>query len=68
MHKRETVCALEILIECLGMKSDDKTRYKTKEINQILRDMDCVEYIGRTYEPVYGRQRRYRILDNHKTE
>ena len=68
MHKRDTVCALEILVECLGMKSDDKTRYKTKEINQILRDMDGVEYIGRTYEPVYGRQRRYRILDNNKTD
>ena len=68
MHKRETVCALEILVECLGMKSDDKTRYKTKEINQILRDMPGLEYIGRTYEPVYGRQRRYRILDNNKTD
>lgn len=62
MHKRETVCALEILVECLGMKSDDKTRYKTKEINQILRDMPGLEYIGRTREPVYGLQRRFRIL------
>ena len=62
MHRRETVCALEVLVECLGMKTDDKTRYKTKEINQILRDMDCVKYIGRTREPVYGLQRRFKIL------
>jgi predicted P-loop ATPase len=62
MHRRETVCTLEVMVECLGMKADDKTRYKTKEINQILRSMDCLEYEGRSYDPVYGRQRRYRIL------
>ena len=56
---RKTICAMEVLVECFGIKADGKTRYNTKEINQILRDMDCVEYIGRTYEPVYGRQRRY---------
>ena len=61
--KRETICALEILVECLGQKTDEKTRYKTKEINQILRKLDCLEDIGRTYEPGYGRQRRYKILD-----
>jgi hypothetical protein len=62
MHRRETVCALEVLVECLGMKTDDKTRYKTKEINQILRDMPGLEYIGRTREPVYGLQRRFKII------
>ena len=61
-HRRETVCTLEVLVECLGMKTDDKTRYKTKEINQILRSLDCLEYDGRTRDKVYGLQRRYRIL------
>ena len=67
-RRRETVCTLEVLVECLGMRADDKTRYKTKEINQILRDLPCLEYVGRSYDPVYGRQRRYRILDNDKTK
>ena len=68
MHRRETVCTLEVMVECLGMKADDKTRYKTKEINQILRSMDCLEYEGRSYDPVYGRQRRYRIMYDEDVE
>lgn len=68
MHRRETVCTLEVLVECLGMKTDDKTRYKTKEINQILRSISCLRYEGRSYDPVYGRQRRFRILDDDDIE
>jgi len=66
MRLRETVCAVEILVECFGMKVDDKIRYKTKEINQILRDMPGLEPDGRSYDPVYGRQRRYRIIRDEK--
>ena len=62
--RRETVCAVEVLVECLGQKTDEKTRYRTKEINQILRRMPGLEYIGRTRDKVYGLQHRYRINDN----
>lgn len=60
--RRETICAVEVLVECLGEKTDEKTRYRTKEINQILRRLDCLEYAGRSRDNVYGLQHRYRIL------
>jgi len=60
--KRETVCAVEILVECFGQKTDENTRYRTKDINYILQNMDCLEYVGNTRDSVYGKQRRYRIL------
>ena len=62
--RRETVSAVEVLVECFGQQLDEKTRYKTKDINQILREMDCLEYVGRSYDPVYGRQRRFKVLED----
>ena len=59
--RRKTVCAAEVLAECFGIRLDEKTRYKTKEINQILRNLG-LEETGRGYDKVYGRQRRYRII------
>jgi predicted P-loop ATPase len=61
---RKTVCAVEVMVECFGTRTDEKTRYKTKEINQILRGMPCLEDAGRSRDKVYGLQRRYRIIDN----
>jgi len=60
---RKTVCAVEVLVECFSTRLDEKTRYKTKEINQILRSLDCLEDAGRSRDSVYGLQRRYRIMD-----
>ena len=62
--RRLTVCAVEVLVECFGTRLDEKTRYKTKEINQILRNMPGLENAGRTRDGVYGLQRRYRIVDD----
>ena len=62
--RRETVCSVEILVELFGQQLDEKTRYRTKEINQILREMPCLEYAGLGYDKTYGRQRRFRILTN----
>ena len=61
--RRETICAVEILVECFGQKMDEKTRYRTKEINQILRKLDCLEDAGRSRDDVYGLQRRFTILN-----
>jgi predicted P-loop ATPase len=62
--QRETICAVEILVELFGQQLDEKTRYRTKEINQILREMRCLEYEGLAYDKTYGRQRRFRIITN----
>jgi len=62
--KRQTVCAVEILVECFGQKTDENTRYRTKDINYILKNMDNLEYAGRTRDSVYGLQHRYKILDD----
>ena len=61
--KRETVCAVEILVELFGQQLDERTRYRTKEINQILREMPDLESIGNTRDKVYGSQRRFKIKD-----
>ena len=62
--RRETICAVEVLVECFGQQLDEKTRYKTKDINQIMRELDCLEYAGRSRDSVYGLQRRFRILSD----
>lgn len=60
--RRESISAVEILVECFGQQPDEKTRYRTKEINQILRNMPDLEYLGRAYDKAYGQQRRFKIL------
>ena len=66
--RRRTVCAVEVLVECFGQQLDEKTRYRTKEINQILRGMDCLEPSDRAYDNVYGRQRRFKIIYDDEIE
>jgi predicted P-loop ATPase len=60
--KREIVSAIEVYAECFGQKLDEKTRYRTRELNQMMRQMRQLEYIGRQYIPIYGRQHCYRII------
>jgi predicted P-loop ATPase len=60
--KRETVSAIEVYAECFGQKLDEKTRYRTREFNQMMRQMRQLEYIGRQRIPIYGRQHCYRII------
>lgn len=66
--RRRTVCAVEVLVECFGQQLDEKTRYRTKEINQILRGMDCLEPSDRTRDNVYGLQRRFKIIYDDEVE
>ena len=66
-RRRETICAVEIHAECFGLALDDKTRYKTKDINYILRLLEhkgVVKYAGRARDSVYGLQHRYTILED----
>ena len=58
---RKTITAVEVLAECFGQTIDERTRYRTKEINQILRGFHWLRPIGLKYDRVYGRQRAFEI-------
>lgn len=60
---RRTITAVEVLAECFGERIDEHTRYRTKEINQILRSFSWLRNVGRRRDAVYGQQRAYEILD-----
>lgn len=62
--QREKICAIEVLNECFQDRLDEKVRYRTKEINQILRSMPGLTPIDRQYDSCYGRQWRFRIDRN----
>lgn len=58
---REFVCVAEIWCECLGRHREDMDRYKTRDINEILRGLDGWEATNqvRTF-PIYGKQKYFR--------
>ncbi len=58
--RRETVCAVEILAECFGDKMDERTKYRAREINAILRQMGLKE-LSRRRLPNYGLQRVFEV-------
>lgn len=59
---RRTITAVEVLAECFGERIDERTRYRTKEINQILRSFGWLRDVGRRRDNVYGQQRTYEIV------
>ena len=61
--QRKTITAVEVLAECFGQTIDERTRYRTKEINQILRSFGWLRDVGRRRDTVYGQQRTYEIID-----
>lgn len=58
--QRETVCAVEVLAECFGERIDEKTRYKTRDINALFRLMGLEELPMRRV-PIYGVQRQFAV-------
>lgn len=60
--RRATITAVEVLAECFGQPIDERTRYRTKEINQILRSFGWLRDVGRRRDSVYGQQRTYEII------
>lgn len=58
--QRETVCAVEVLAECFGERIDEKTRYKTRDINALFRLMGLKELPMRRV-PLYGVQRVFEV-------
>lgn len=58
---RDFVCVAEIWCECLGKDKDDMDRYKTRRINEIMRNFQDWEYEKSTKRfPIYGVQKYYR--------
>lgn len=62
---RDYVCVAEIWCECLGKPKEDMDRYKTREINEILRSLEGWEQSKSTRNfKLYGKQKYYtRRLD-----
>lgn len=58
--ERDYVCVAEIWCECLGKEKEDMDRYKTREINDILRSLDDWEQSKSTKNfKLYGKQKYY---------
>lgn len=64
-EEREYVCVAEIWCECLGRNKEDMDRYKTREINDLLKGIDgWVSCKSTKNFPIYGKQKYYiRSLD-----
>jgi predicted P-loop ATPase len=62
---RVYVCVAEIWCECLGKNKEDMDRYKTRDINDIMRGLDEWEQVNSTRNfKIYGKQKYYaRKLD-----
>ena len=57
---RVYVCVAEIWVECFGRDKKDMDRYKTREINEILRGFREWEFVNSTREfKLYGKQKYY---------
>lgn len=57
---RDYVCIAEIWCECLGKEKENMDRYKTREINDILRSLDGWEQSKSTKNfSLYGKQKYY---------
>lgn len=63
---REKICAVEILNECFGEKLDERTKYRTREINAILRSLPDWIVGGKTIIGPYGQQRYFKRLSTDK--
>lgn len=59
-------CAAEIWCECLGRDKKDMDRYRTREINEMLKCLPGWEQVNSTRNfPLYGKQKYYqRIFDD----
>lgn len=57
---RDFVCVAEIWAECLGKNKEDMDRYKTRDLNDILRGLEDWEESKSTRNfPLYGKQKYY---------
>lgn len=64
-EERQFICIAEIWCECLGKEKEDMDRYKTRDINDIMRSLEEWEQstVNRKFE-IYGRQKYYKRIDD----
>jgi hypothetical protein len=55
--EREEVTVAEIWCECLGKQKEDMSKWNTREINDIVRNLGWEPSKGLKNRPPYGRQR-----------
>ena len=59
--EREYVCIAEIWCECLGKDKKDMTRYNTREINDIIKNLNEWEFVTSTrHFEIYGKQKYFK--------
>lgn len=59
-YRKDFVCVAELWCECLGKKRQEIDRWKTREINDIMRSVEGWDYISSTRNfPIYGKQKYY---------
>jgi len=63
-YDRQIVCVAEIWCECLGKAKEEMDRYKTREINDIMRSIEGWERASstKTFKP-YGKQKYYQRVN-----
>lgn len=63
--RKDFVCVAEIWCECLGKDKHDMSRYNTRDINEILRQLEGWELVSSTKNfPIYGKQKYYKRKDS----
>lgn len=61
--ERDYVCVAEVWCECLGRNREDMDRYKTREVNDILRGLEGWEHVSSTKNfSLYGKQKYFKRL------
>ena len=61
--QRQVTCVAEVWCECFGREQNQMDRYKTREINEMLRAAEGWEGVNSTLRfPLYGVQKYYRRL------
>jgi len=64
-YQRQYVCVAEIWAECLGKEKTAMDRYKTRELNELMRGLDGWEQSSSTRKfKIYGVQKYYKRIEN----
>lgn len=59
-NRRDEVCIAEIWAECMGKEKHEMDRYKTRDINEIMRGLEGWKISKATKNfPIYGKQKYY---------
>jgi len=67
-EQREFVCIAEVWCECLQKDRQDMDRYKTRDINEIMKGLKDWQYVNSTKDfELYGKQKFYKRIKHEKS-